>query len=204
MTGGIGSGKSEVCRLLVRLGRTVLSADDLARDLTEHDPDVRAAIARRFGESVYDAAGALRRGELARLVFGDAANLRALNAIVHPRVFTAIDASVSRLPSSARRPYAVVEAALIFESGMDRRLDATILVRAPNELRLERVARRDAATHAEVRSRMGAQIAPEAAAARADVVIENGGTLAELENRVGFVDRMFSLRFGSGSPGGAE
>jgi len=199
VTGGIGSGKSEVCRILSRLGRAVLSADDIARDLTGHDPSVRSAIAQEFGAALYGPGGELRRAELARIVFRDPARLRALNAIVHPRVFSSLDEALARLPAASRRPYAVVEAALMFESGMDEGLDATVLVRAPEPIRIARVMHRDGCPEADVRARMRAQISPAAAAARADVVIENGGTEADLESRVVFVDRMLSLRFGGGA-----
>jgi len=188
--------------MLGALGRTVLSADAIARALTEHDPAVRADIAREFGSAVYGPGGGLQRAELARIVFGDAARRRALNAIVHPRVFASLEEALARLPAGAGRPYAVVEAALIFESGMDRRLDATLLVRAPEEARIARAMRRDAIAREEVLARMRAQISPATAAPRADVVIENGGTLADLEQRVAFVDRMLTLRFAPGEAPG--
>ncbi|HUI09774.1 MAG TPA: dephospho-CoA kinase [Bacteroidota bacterium] len=200
VTGGIGSGKSEVCRILSRLGRTVIAADELARGLTERDASVREEIAREFGAEIFGPSGELRRGELARVVFASPPRLRALNAIVHPGVFRAIETALARLPAASRSPYAVVEAALVFESGMDERLDATILVRAPEELRMERVMSRSALSRDEVNARMRAQISPQAAARRADFVIDNAGTPADLEPRVVFVDRVLALRFGPKRP----
>jgi len=198
VTGGIGSGKSEVCRILGALGRTVISADAVAHALTEGDPAVRAAIVRAFGQEIYGPDGALRRGELARIVFGDDARRKALDAIVHPKVFASLEEALSRLPAAAQRPYVVVEAALVFESGMDRRLDATVLVRAAEEVRMERVMRRDGMARPDVLARMRAQIAPASAAAKADVIIDNDGTIGGLEERVVFVDRMLALRFAQG------
>lgn len=195
VTGGIGSGKSAVCRCFARLGRMVFSADEIARTLTEEDEKVREAIRRTFGMDVYGADGKLRRTELGRIVFANKAKLRALNAIVHPRVFEVLGASVARVPPSLQSPYVLVEAALVFESKMDERLDATIVVRASPQARIKRVLSRDGSLRADVLSRMRAQISPDAAAERADFVIENEGPLELLESKVAFLDRILTHFF---------
>ncbi len=198
VTGGIGSGKSAVCLCFEKLGRVVLSADRIARDLTEHNPGVRGAISRAFGPGVYDPHGTLRRSELARIVFAHPAKLRTLNDIVHPLVFSTLNDALAQLPAHAAEPYVIVEAALVFESGMDARLDATVVVRAPEELRIERVLGRDKLTREEIVARMRAQMPVEESAGRGDFVIENGGTEAELATRVQFVDRILTLMFRGG------
>ncbi len=202
VTGGIGSGKSAVCRCFERRGRVVLSADRIARELTDDNPGVRRAIAQKFGSAVYSPEGKLRRGELARLAFGDPAKLRALNAIVHPLVFSSLNEALALLPESKSRPYVVVEAALIFESGMDKRLDATVVVRAPEELRIARVLARDAMRRDDVVARMRAQMSPEESAGLAGFVIENAGTEDELAVKVGFIDRVLALMFTGEKPVG--
>jgi len=190
ITGGIGSGKSAVCRCFEQLGRTVLSADRIARDLTESDPDVRAAIQGKFGAAIYSPDGSLRRKDLAAVVFGNAAKRRALDAIVHPRVFIAIEAAVASLSPASRHPYVCIEAALIFESGLDARLASTIVVRASEPARLARVMQRDGVGREEVLLRMQAQMSPVETAKRADFVIDNDGPEEGLSAKVAFIDRI--------------
>jgi dephospho-CoA kinase len=173
----------------------VLSADRIARELTDDNPGVRSAIARKFGPELYAPGGKLRRGELARLVFAEPAKLRALNAIVHPLVFSSLNDALALLPDSRSRPYVVVEAALIFESGMDRNLDATVVVRAPEEIRISRVLERDAMRREDVVARMRAQMNPEESAGRADFVIENAGSEGDLTVKVEFIDTILGLMF---------
>jgi dephospho-CoA kinase len=195
VTGGIGSGKSSVCVCFERLGRVVMSADRIARDLTETDAGVRRAIVRKFGAGIYGPEGRLSRSELARIVFSHPAKLRALNAIVHPVVFSSLNDALVRLPASASRPYVVVEAALIFESGMDKNLDATVVVRAPEEVRIDRVARRDNLTREEIIARMHAQMSAGETSKRADFLVENSGAQEDLMERVKFIDRLLALMF---------
>ncbi|HMK38997.1 MAG TPA: dephospho-CoA kinase [Bacteroidota bacterium] len=200
VTGGIGSGKSEACLCFRRLGRTVMSADLIARDLTEKNAGVRGAISRAFGDGIYAPGGELRRSELARIVFREPAKLRALNAIVHPLVFSTLNDSLLRLRDEETRPYVVVEAALVFESGMDRNLDATVVVRAPEETRIERVIRRDRLPRQEIIARMRSQMPAEEASRRADFVIENNGAESDLMERVKFIDRVLTHMFAARTP----
>jgi dephospho-CoA kinase len=172
-----------------------MSADLIARDLTETDPGVRKAITEKFGAGIYSPEGRLRRSDLARIVFGHPAKLRALNAIVHPLVFSSLNTALLALPASRGRPYAVVEAALVFESGMDRSLDATVVVSAPEEIRIDRVVRRDNLPRDEIVARMRAQLSPGETSRRADFVIENRGAEGELMERVKFIDRVLTLMF---------
>ncbi len=141
LTGNIGSGKSTVARLFAEAGVPVIDADQLAREVVLPGSDAHAEIARRF-PGVVDAAGVLHRKALAARVFADAGELAALNAIVHPRI--AREAAARTQALSARGfPFAVYEAALIVENGLQRALDALIPVAAPEELRLRRVMQRD-------------------------------------------------------------
>jgi dephospho-CoA kinase len=179
-----------VCRKFAELGRRVIPADELARDLTEHDPATRADIAREFGPEIYDAAGRLRRKEVAAVVFAHPGKLRALDRIVHPRVFSEIERLVDALPAAAKVPYVVIEAALVFESGMDEFLAATVVVRATEEHRVARVMERDGASREEVLARMRAQMSPDQKAGLADFVIDNDSSEDGLGAKIGFVDRM--------------
>jgi dephospho-CoA kinase len=182
-----------VCLCFERLGRVVMSADRIARDLTETDAGVRRAIMEKFGAAIYGHDGRLRRSELARIVFAHPAKLRALNAIVHPVVFSSLNDACLRLPASSGRPYVVVEAALIFESGMDRDLSATVVVNAPEEMRIDRIARRDNLAREEIIARMRAQMSPGEISRRGDFVVENSGAEGDLIERVKFIDRVLTL-----------
>jgi dephospho-CoA kinase len=188
VTGGIGSGKTAVCKCFEVLGRTVVSADLLARELTEKDVAVRQAIQEEFGAAIYGADGALRRKDLAAIVFADRTRLRALNAIVHPRVFAAIERTVGSLPASRRIPFVIVEAALVFESGLDKHLVATVVVRAAEETRIARVSARDGSPRDGIIARMRAQLPAEEQAKRADFVIDNEGPENGLFAKVKFID----------------
>jgi dephospho-CoA kinase len=197
VTGGIGSGKSAVCREFERLGRMVLSADGIARELTENDGEVREEISTVFGPAVFAADGSLKRKEVADIVFHNRELREKLNAIIHPRVFTRIDTMLSHLPPAARHPYTVIEAALIFESGMDRWLDCTIVVDAPEELRIGRVMKRDGCSREEVLARIASQMSAHRKREKADFVLENNDALSTLASNVAFLDRLLaSMRSG--------
>lgn len=190
VTGGIGSGKSTLCGLFAALGRTVLRADDIARDLTGNDPAIRRSLRREFGGGVFLPGGELDRKALAAVVFADPARLEQLNRLVHPAVFAEIDRQVGALPPGRRTPYLIVEAALIYESGMDRRLDYVIAVHASVETRLRRVMQRDGATREEILSRMHSQMAPEEKLELADFSIANDGSPEDLRKAVLLFDTL--------------
>lgn len=172
ITGGIGSGKTTVCKIFETLGIPVYYADDRAKWLMAHDPALKASIVAAFGPEAYHPDGALNRAYLARAVFGDAAQLKRLNALVHPAVGRDAEAWHAR---QAGVPYTLKEAALLFESGSYRRLDKVITVFAPRELRLQRIMRRDEVSRDQVEARMAHQLPEEEKVRRADYVIYNDG-----------------------------
>jgi dephospho-CoA kinase len=183
VTGGIGSGKSEVCRLLEELGARVIGADEVARRLMHEDPELRAAIVEAFGPESYDAGGQLNRAHLAALVFNDRSRIEQLNALVHPRVASHFEEQ-KRLAERDGVDLLVKEAALIFESGAHHQLDAVVVVDAPLEERIRRVTLRDGVTREQVEARMRNQLAPEELRRRASHVIENHGDRTELRRQV--------------------
>ena len=192
VTGGIGSGKSTVCKCFADLGRLVLSADDIARSLTEGDDGVRAAVRKEFGAAVFRKDGTLDRAGLAKEAFASAAATSRLNAIVHPRVFEEIDRRLAQESAARKEPYVVIEAALIYESGMDEWLDRVVVVDAPESIRISRVVARDGSTAEEVRQRMKAQWPAREKVRLADVVIVNDRNTLALETKVRFVDTLLS------------
>lgn len=179
-----------MCRHFETLGRTVLSADALARTLTEENREIKTAIRKSFGPGVFHPNGSVNRKQLAAYVFSHPAELQRLNAIVHPHVLAFVERQLKRLPLEKKKPYVVIEAALIFESGMDERLDAVLAVHADEETRIARVMRRDGVTREEVLARMRFQMNTKDILERADFVIYNDGTEAELLPRIQFIDAL--------------
>lgn len=166
VTGGIGSGKSTVCRLFAQRGIAVYDSDAAAKRLMAGP--LRESIEARFGAAAYWD-GVLDRTYLAGVVFADTEALAALNAIVHPAVRDDFEAWAARQEGD----YVLLESAILFESGFDVAVDCTLAVLAPAEVRIERTMRRDAVPAAEVRRRMAAQLSDDELAARADVVLVN-------------------------------
>lgn len=153
ITGGIGSGKSTVAKIFEVLGIPVYYADEEAKKLMNEDELLRAKLITAFSGEVY-LEGKLNRGYLSSLVFKDAAKLRLLNSIVHPAVIAAAD-NWLQLQTT---PYALKEAALLFESGAQEHLDKVIGVSAPKALRINRVMKRDNVTREEVIARINKQV----------------------------------------------
>ena len=170
VTGGIGSGKTLVCQVLEKLGAAVYQADTSARRLMEGDMELRARIIDIFGEEAY-LGGTLNRKLLADRVFGDHQMLQKLNDLVHPAVRRDYLDWISR---QTEVPYVVEEAAILFESGAYRWMDLTVLVAAPEQVRISRVMKRDGVGESVVRKRMMHQMSEEEKREKADIVIMNG------------------------------
>ncbi len=190
VTGGIGSGKSAVCAGFEKLGRTVLSADGLAREIMDRDPLTKQAVQRLLGSEAYTREGPLDRKFVASRVFGNALLRKQLDAIVHPAVFREIDHRISRLSPQQLHPYVIIEAALIYESGLDKQLDYVIVVHAEKEIRIRRVMNRDRCTREDVLHRMAAQMPDDDKKKRADFAIQNANDGAQLIDKVRFIDRL--------------
>jgi dephospho-CoA kinase len=182
LTGGIGSGKSTVADLLAARGAIVLDADAIAREVVEPGRPALAAIAERFGPGVLRADGSLDRPALAAVAFVDAASRRDLEAITHPAINDEFTARMDAAPDAA---VVVCDVPLLVESatGRNRRYDVVVVVEAPLEVRLERLAARGMAP-AEAQRRMAAQATDEQRRAVATYVIENGTDRPALEAEV--------------------
>jgi dephospho-CoA kinase len=164
LTGGIGSGKTTVARVLELLGIPVYYADERGRRLSDDDPEVVLKIKALFGEEAY-IAGRLNRPLIASRVFSDATLLERLNAIVHP----AVRRDYRRWAESHNDvPYTILESAILFESGFDSDVNQTVAVTAPESLRIERVMRRDSSSPEAVRARIAAQTSEAERTRRAD------------------------------------
>ena len=178
LTGGIGSGKSEVARIFDELGAFIIDTDVLARDAVAPHSDGLMAVARVWPNVVRG--GALDRTALAEIIFQDPLARERLNSIVHPFV-----RRLAQEREKHARPGQLIlhVVPLLFETGYGELVDKSILVIAPEADRIARVVMRDRIDEAHVRARMAAQLDPERARRQADFVIENDGNLVHLRER---------------------
>ncbi|MDO5487121.1 MAG: dephospho-CoA kinase [Rikenellaceae bacterium] len=168
ITGGIGSGKSTVCRLFEQNGIAVYDSDARAKALMAEDATLREQLVEAFGAECYNEQG-LNRAYLAGRVFGDEAELQRLNGIVHP----AVKEDFRRWADLQRGAYVVLESAILFESGFDTEVNTTLAVMAPMEERLRRTVERDGVDREAVRRRMEHQLSDDELHARAARTIVN-------------------------------
>jgi dephospho-CoA kinase len=187
LTGGIGSGKSEVSRRLAAHGALVIDADQAARAVVEPGTPGLGRVLESFGPGVLRADGALDRAKVGEIVFGDEQARDRLNAIVHPLVREWMWAQEEVLIRSAGNDVVVVhDVPLLAEGGEERtaEFDLIIVVDIPPDLQVVRLAETRGMTTEQARARMAAQASREQRLAIADIVIDNSGTLANLDQRV--------------------
>jgi dephospho-CoA kinase len=182
LTGGIGSGKSTVAARLAELGAVVVDSDQLAREVVAVGSPGLARVVERFGADVLGPDGSLDRPGLGRLVFGDPAALADLNAIVHPLV-RARSEELTAEAAAAGAVAVVQDVPLLVENGMAAGFDRVIVVEAPLELRLRRLAGRGMDSET-ARARIAAQASDEERRAVADVVLDNSGSPEQLVAQV--------------------
>ena len=191
LTGSIGMGKSTVAKMFEQAGVPLFDADAVVRDLQVNDPQLIAAIGRRFPDTV--SAGVLDRDRLGLTVLGYPAELEALEAIVHP----AVQAARERFIESHRdAPALLFDIPLLFETGGEKAFDKVIVVSAPAEVQRERVLARPGMTEAKLDAILARQTPDEEKRRSADFVIETGADLSTTERQVGGI--LACLGFGRG------
>jgi dephospho-CoA kinase len=174
ITGGIGSGKTTVCKLFEALGIPIYYADDMAKSLMVGDPELRHQITQLIGAEAYTTDGLLDRAYLAKVIFEDTSKRLAINALVHPAVRTH-GANWHTAMCKKGAPFTIKEAALLIESGSYKDLDLLILVTAPQMLRITRVQARDGHSRKAIIQRMRAQLPDKDRRPYAQIVIDNSG-----------------------------
>ena len=191
ITGGIGSGKTYVCRLLQRRGIPVYHCDDEAKRLMIESPVIRQQLTQLIGDDIY-INNELNKPRIASYLFGEgtysindahsalSTHVAQVNAIVHP----VVRQDFLRWTEQQESPIVAQECALLFESGFDRLVDRTVLVHTRDEVRLARLMARDGISRAQARKWMALQMTEEEKLARADIVISNDGTPEALEREV--------------------
>ena len=171
VTGGIGSGKTLVCSIFQHLGTPVYNADEEAKKLIHSNQAISNFIRSRFGNNLF-VQDKLDRKKLAAIVFNDPDALNDLNAVVHPAVKKDFELW---LKANSKVSYIIKEAAILFESGADKGLDKIITVTAPEELRIERVMKRDRVSPIEIKKRMSLQSSDDYKMKKSDYIIVNDG-----------------------------
>lgn len=191
LTGGIGTGKSSVLAEFERLGASVFSLDRIAHEQARPGREGFRAIVRAFGLAVLDGKGRIDRRVLGELVFRDKAARARLERAVHPLILREMERLLSSL-----KGLIVVDVPLLFEKGLQRRFDATVLVRCRPQAQLRRIIERDGLTAAQARRRVRAQWSLSRKRALADHTINNDGSLSELRARVGSLHAELARLYG--------
>jgi len=183
LTGNIASGKSEIAKMLADRGATVIDADLLAREAVQPETQALKDIVKRWGKDVLKKDGSLDRAALRQIVFADQSELDALNRIVHPGVTRLRDREIA-LARERGDPIVICVIPLLFERNIVDEFDAIVLVDAPRPLRLERLVAARGMEATDAMNMIASQMPAELKRARADYVIENNGSLQDLERDV--------------------
>ena len=190
VTGGIASGKSSVARAFAAHGIPWVDADDVAREVVEPGEPALEEIAARFGPRVLDDDGRLDRRALREIVFQDADERRWLESVTHPRIRERLVARLAEM-AAGPAPYHLLVSPLLFESGQAALTDRTLVIDVPEALQIERTAARDGVDEAQARAIVAAQMPRRERLARGDDILDNGGDLAALTQRVAELDRYY-------------
>jgi dephospho-CoA kinase len=195
LTGGIGSGKSAVSSRLAARGAVVIDSDVLAREVVEPGTDGLSEVVAAFGSGVLTAGGELDRPALGRIVFGDEAARRKLEAIIHPRV----RARAAEIEHAAAADAIVVhDIPLLVETGQAGKFDLVLVVDVPVEVQVQRLTAQRGMTDEEARQRIASQASREQRLAVADLVVDNSGGLDDLDHRLDEVWTVLRQRQGHG------
>lgn len=185
LTGAIGAGKTTVAKLLLDKGVPVIDADALGREILETSERVRAAVREAFGPSVFGADGRVNRAELARVAFSSRDTVKRLNEAVHPAL---VERIINELASYQNVDIVAIDAALIVEWGATLPVDLTVAVEAPEDIRRERSRQKYGAY--DFSARQASQLDVLRKRVRADVIVDNAGSLADLKKKA---DRLYRV-----------
>jgi dephospho-CoA kinase len=192
VVGGIGAGKSQVAEAFAGRGARVISGDALAHAALR-EPAIKKLVVGRWGERLLDDKGEIQRRLLAEVVFADAGERRALEAMVHPWIKERIRAEVEAARADAKVRLIVLDAAVMLEAGWHDVCDHLVFIEAPREVRLRRVAEQRGWTLQEVEAREAAQLPLTAKAAHADHTLDNSTSLERLDHQVADLVRLWKV-----------
>ena len=177
LTGGVASGKSTVARMLEGLGARIIDADRIGHELLHPPHPTYQELVRRFGNEILDSTGEIDRRRLGAIVFADAANLRQLNAILHPPIIAQVGELAAHYHAENPRAVVVVDAALLFEAGIGARFTKVLVVWCRPEQQVERLMAKTGLSRPEAEQRIAAQMPVEQKRRRADYAIDSSGSL---------------------------
>ncbi len=184
LTGGIGAGKSAVANILKERGYRVLNADDISREVTRKDSPLLRLLVKDFGIDIIQEDGELNRRKLAEIAFSDKDKTRRLNDLVQTAILVRAIEKVSRLRFLHKDDVIFFEVPLLFEAGWDNFVNKIWLVTAPTDERVNRVMERDGLSQDEIMARIKLQMTEEEKKERSDVIINNTGSIEDLEKQV--------------------
>lgn len=184
LTGGIGSGKSTVSKMLAELGAYIFDADIRAKQILDENTVVQNELISEFGTDILDPDGQISREKLSRVGFQDEDHQLRLNSIIHPFVADAVDTEYKALSAKNKYPLFVFDAALIYEADLDLHMDYIIVVSSAMKHRMERALKRGNLSREDILRRMDLQWPDEQKVGMADFVIRNNGTEEQLREQV--------------------
>ena len=180
LTGGIGSGKSAVCKIFVELGVPVIDADVIARQVVEPGQPALEQVRNALGNDIITPAGQLDRAKLRTIIFNNPAKRKQLEAILHP----AIQTEMLRQANAVNHPYCIFAIPLLFEANQTDMVDRILVIDAPDELRRQRIKARDQINDAEIDAIFSSQLTREERLSQADDTISNNADLDHLRTQV--------------------
>ena len=183
LTGGIGTGKTQVSEMLETLGAAIVNADLLGHQVYVPQSDGWREVVEAFGEEVLSPDGEIDRRKLGPIVFGDPEALKKLNSITHPKIYKLADESIKKLAEQGRET-AVLEAALLIEAKWTPLVDEVWVTTSPEREVVRRIQERNGLDEGAIRSRISSQMPQEERVTHADVVVDNDGDLNELRNKI--------------------
>ena len=183
ITGGIGSGKSAVAAIFEEKGALILDADSIAKEILWNDCEISRKVIDEFGQDICDENDRINKERLIPRVFRNNESIRRLNDILHPPVIKRINEIIQENAYSNKYTMIAVDAALIFEAGVEKEFDYVVTVAAADDLRINRIVARDGVTPEDVLQRMNVQGSQKEHMHKSDYVITNNGSLADLRNQ---------------------
>lgn len=193
LTGGMASGKSACAQYLKSRGVIVLDADEISRDLTRKGNIGALRIHQELGEEFFDN-GELNRAKTARWAFSSPENTQKLNSIIHPLVINSLNQEIEKFKAEGEKTV-VIDCPLLFESGLDKACSQIWLVTADYETRLRRAQARSGLSREEAAARIERQMSDQSRAALSDIIIENNGSITELEEKLRpLADRILGVK----------
>jgi dephospho-CoA kinase len=193
LTGGIACGKSTVSAMLIHRGAILVDADQIAREVVEPGSPVLHEVAEQFGNEVLLLDGSLNRKKLGELIFGNDEARKKLDSLLHPPIRALMRGRMEAFEQLHPDKLVVVDVPLLYESGLEYLFDKILVVFVPRDVQLQRLVERDKLSLEQAEARLKAQMDIELKRERADIVIDNRGTLEETEKQIGDLWRRMGL-----------